>query len=450
MHRKYPFVGGLALGLILLAAAFAASGRAAEYNGATFPGLPSLDGSEHSAARGPLKTAENDAASRDDADTAEAHKRLKNELDHMRHGTRHGAADSKSTSSGSSEPAKKKADSKSGSPQPAKTSKGLAPEAAEAPHPQPQKEPVLAIDPDINRAAGRLIIMRFSGKEPSDGGPKSIRALIHDGLIAGVMFGSDNVQSRGQLKELIKFLSQGGNGAKPMFAVSEIGGSGGAFPRIKDFEPWPSERDVAATGDPDYAYLTYRSLGTYLAGLGFTMNFGPVIGTEGAARDPSASFGDSPLQAGVYAKTFILGHRDDNIITVPLVDSSDVSVRALKTLLVSYPIMPVAVSVTSGGQPFAAYDGLVRGPRFCLVSVSQGSGAAEAAANFNRGCDVLVIDGGKESPATIRDLVARGVADAIKGGTLNLAALNASAEKVSTLRSSSSDSPLPFTTRTSQ
>ncbi len=445
MHRKDSIVGALALGLALLAAASAATGRAAEYSGATFPGLPSLDGSGDLAAGGPVKTAENDAASGDDADTAEAHKRLQKELDRVRQGARRDKAESKP---GSLQPAKKTADTKSGSPQPAKKSKEPAQGAAEA-KPQPQNPAVPTIDPEINHAAGRLIIMRFGGKEPSDGGPKAIRALIHDGLIAGAMFGSDNVQSKGQLKDLIKFLSQGGNGAKPMFAISEIGGAGGAFPRIKDFEAWPSERDVAAKGDPDYAYLTYRSLGAYLAGLGFTLNFGPVVGTEGAARDPSASFGESPLQAGVYAKTFILGHRDDNIVTVPLVDSSDMAVRALKTLLVSYPVMPIAVSVTSGGQPFAPYDGLVRGPRFCLVSVSQGSDAAEAAANFNRGCDVLVIDGGRESPATIRDLVARGVADAIKSGTLNLAALNASAEKLSTLRSPSGASPVPFTTRTS-
>ena len=485
MHRKYSIVGALALGLVLLAAASAATGRAAEYSRATLPGLPSLDGSGKAATGGLVKTAENDAApSGDDAAAAEARKRLKNELDGMRRGAKHGKEDStqpakgddsksgslqpakkkddsKSASprpakkdddpkSGSSQPAKKKAETKSASPQPAKTSKETAPETAEAPHAQPQKEPVPVIDPEINRAAGRLIVMRFNGNEPSDGGPKAIRALIHDGLIAGVIFGSDNVQSKGQLKELIKFLSPSGNGAKPIFAISEIGGAGGAFPHIKDFEAWPSERDVAAKGDPEYAYLTYRSLGTYLAGLGFNMNFGPAIGTEKVASDPSASFSDSPLQAGVFAKTFILGHRDDDIITVPLVDGSDIAVRALKTLLVSYPVMPIAVSITSAAPPFAPYDGLVRGPRFCFVAVSPANDATEVAGHFNHGCDVLVIDGGKESPAKIRDLIARGVADAIKSGALNLAALNASAERLSALRSPSSSSPLPFTTRTSQ
>ena len=378
-----------------------------------------------------MKTVENGAASTgDDAAAEEARKRLKNELDRMRKGTRHEKAESKPSSQ---PPAKKKEPT---------------PEAADTPPPQPQKPPVPAVDPEINRAAGKLMIMRFSGSEPSDTGPKAIRALIHDGQIAGVMFGSDNIQSKIQLKELVKSLGQSSSEPKPLLAISEIGGAGGAFPHIKDFETWPSEREVASKGDPEYAYLTYRSLGSYLTGLGFNLNFGPTLG--GAARDPSASFGDSPLQAGVFAKTFILGHRDDNIVTVPVVDSSDVAVRALKTLLVSYPGMAIAITIASEQQPFAAYDGLVRGPRFCLITLKQGNKPAEAASSFNRGCDAIVIDGGKESPAVIRDLVVRGVSDAIQNGSLSLASLKASAQRLSALRSPSQASPAAFTTRTAQ
>jgi hypothetical protein len=249
----------------------------------------------------------------------------------------------------------------------------------------------------------------------------------------------------------MKFFREAQAEPRLIFAISEIGGSSGGLPRIKDFEAWPSEQRVASQGDPGYAYSTYRSLGSYLAGLGFTMNFGPALGTAGAAREPSASFGDNAIQAGVFAKTFILGHKDDNIIAVPVVDSSDAAVRALKTLLVSYPAMPVAAAAAGDGQPFAAYDGLVRGPRFCVVTIGERSKASEAAANFARGCDVLVIDGGKESPAAIRDLVAQGVSDIIKSGSLTLAALEASAEKLAALRSPSSPSQQDgFTTRTAQ
>jgi hypothetical protein len=427
MHRKYPFVGGLALALVLLAAA----ASAAEYSGATVPGLPWLDVFGNSPPSGEVKTVENGVApASDDAANAEARKRLKNELDRMRKGTRH-----------------EKAESKPNSQQPAKK-KEPTPEAADAPHPQPPKPPVPAVDPEISRAAGKLMIMRFSGTEPSDAGPKAIRGLIHDGQIAGVMFGSDNIQTKIQLKELVKSLGQSDGETKPLLAISEIGGAGGAFPRIKDFESWPSEREVASKGDPEYAYLTYRSLGTYLTGFGFNLNFGPALG--GASRDPSASFGDSPLQAGVFAKTFILGHRDDNIATVPVVDSSDVAVRALKTLLVSYPGMAIAVTTASEAQPFAAYDSLVRGPRFCMISLKQGSNPAEAASSFNRGCDAIVIDGGKENPAVIRELVVRGVSGAIKSGSLSLATLKASAQRLSALRSPSQSAPAAFTTRTAQ
>ncbi len=429
MHRNYPLVGGLALGLVLAAAA-----SAAEYSGATLRGLPSLDATGNSTAGAKIKIAENDASpTRDDAAAEEARKRLKNELDRVRKGNRREKAESKPASA---KPSKKKE---------------ASPAAADArqpqPQPQPQKPSAQAVDPEINRATGKLIIMRFRGSEPTDSGPKAVRTLMHEGLIAGVMFGGDNIQSKGQLKELIKSLWQGGSESKPVFAISELGGDGGSFPNVKDFESWPSEREVASKGDPEYAYLTYRSLGSFLAGLGFNLNFGPALG---AARDASASFSDSPLQAGVFAKTFILGHRDDNIITVPVVDSSDVAVRALKTLLVSYPVMPIAVTMTSEAQPFAVYDGLVRGPHFCLITLKQGGDPGEAASHFNRGCDAIVIDGGKESPAVIRDLVARGVSDSIKNGSLSLETLNASAHRLSALRSPSQSATAAFSTRTAQ
>ena len=291
--------------------------------------------------------------------------------------------------------------------------------------------------------------MRFSGSEPTDSGPKTIRSLIHEGLIAGVMFGGDDVQSKGQLKELVKSLWQGGGKPKPLFAISEIGGARGVFPHMKDFETWPSERDVASNGDPEYAYLTYRSLGSFLAGLGFNLNFGPALGAAGAARDPSASFSDSPLQAGVFAKTFVLGHGDDNIVTVPVVDGSDLAVRALKTLLVSYPAMPIAITLTSEMQPFAAYDGLVRGPRFCLIALKDGA-RRRGGQLFQPGMRRHRDRRREGKPSRRQGPCRRGVSEAIKSGALSLAMLNASAQKLSALRSPSQAAAAAFSTRTAQ
>ena len=128
MHRKYPILGGLALGLVLFAAT---AGSAAEYSGASLPGLASLDapvrpldgggrvriaqsnsGSQAGAssnedaaaaeAQKKLKKepSSGDAAaaaakkkakkepSKDDADVVEARKRLKKEIDRARQGSR--------------------------------------------------------------------------------------------------------------------------------------------------------------------------------------------------------------------------------------------------------------------------------------------------------------------------------------------------------------------------
>jgi hypothetical protein len=427
MHRKFPKLGGLALGLVLLAAA--AMGSAAEYSGATLPGLASRDAAQSAPRGGEIKTAQTDSPS--DAD-AEARKRLKQELDRMRR-----ARDN---------------DSVPTSPKPVKKTKEPgSPSAAGPPRPQPAKQPVHTVDPEINRVAGKLIILHFSGTQPSDGGPKAIHALLHEGLIAGVMFRAENIQSRAQLKELMKFLWPGGPESRPMIAIGEIGGPGDrGLPRIPDFEAWPSEQEVASKGDPEYAYSTYRSLSTYLAALGFTMNFGPALGTAAATRTPSASFGSNPLQAGVFAKTFMLGHKDAGVIAVPIVDNGEIAVRALKTLLVSNPGMPVAANPAGEPQPFAAYEGLVRGARFCLMELSRPEDAALLASNFERGCDVLVVDGGRDSPAAVRDGIVQGISDAIKHGTLSLAALNASAQKVLALLSPPPAHPDGFTTRTSR
>ncbi len=406
-------LGGLALGLVLLAAPAAAAGSA-EYSDAALPGLASPQAARSSMPYGAkVKTAQNDT---EDAAAAEARKKLKKELDRVRRGVRE---DNAAEQSKAQKPAKK------------------------------DKEPASTIDPAVNRLAGKLIIMRFSGAQPSDGGPKAIRTLLQNGLIAGAMFGAENIHARAQIKELIKFFWQGSE-PKPIFAISEIGGEGDGLPRIKDFESWPSEQQVASKGDPEYAYSTYRSLASYLAGLGFSLNFGPTLGAA-AARNPTASFGANPLQVGVFAKAFVLGHNDYNILAVPVGDGGAGSVYALKTLLVSYPELPIAAAATRETQPIAAYGGLVRGARFCMVEINQKTTPAEAADSFRHGCDILVVDPGKESPAAIRDIVAQGISDASKLGILTLGALEASAQRLQAARSAPlPPSPTGFATQTSQ
>jgi hypothetical protein len=57
---------------------------------------------------------------------------------------------------------------------------------------------------------------------------------------------------------------------------------------------------------------------------------------------------------------------------------------------------------------------------------------------FKSGCDVLVLDGGTESPAAVRDQVALALSQAVQNGSLTVDSLNAAAERFGQLRSSES------------
>jgi len=425
VHRIHPILRGLALGLALLAplaaAAAGQSGNAREYSAGGTSGLASrdvLEGSATGAAR--LVIAQADGPFEDDAG-AEARRQLRSELDRIR---RQSTGEAGTASFDPPLPVRKRA----------------AQAAAEALDPPSQRAQAAgAADPKIDRLTGQLLLLNFKGSQPADPGPRAVRALLQSGLIAGVVFGRENIQSRAQLKELMKFFWAGGAQNRPLFAIQEIGGTSDALPLVKDFEQWPSEQDVATKGDPQYAYSTYRSMGANLAALGFGMNFGPALAASGDSQDPAASFGSNPLQTGVFAKTFILGHREENVIAVPMVDGSAHSVRALKTLLVSHPATPIGSVLGNGGgaAPFSAYDGLGRGSRFCFASLSAANAASGVVNGFKRGCDVLVLDAGTDGLAAVREQIALAMSQAIRDGELSLNALNAAAERLSELRAPS-------------
>lgn len=310
--------------------------------------------------------------------------------------------------------------------------------ASEAVVSEPVRQGARPADPQAGRLAGHLLILGFRGGSPSDSGPKAIRSLLQSGLIAGTFFTRENIQSKAQLKELMKFLWSGGSQNRPIFAIREIGGTSDALPPIKDFEQWPAEGEVASKGDPQYAYSTYRSLGSALSGLGFNVNFGPVLSAPGSLRDQASSFGANPLQTGVFAKTFLLGHREENVIAVPLTDGTDHSVRAMKTLLLADPRMPVAMNTAdpSGAAALIVFERLVVGVKFCFQGPARGANPAGAVSAFAQGCDALVLDGG-DNPIATREAVSLALSQAAAAGEISLSRLEASAQRMIELRSSS-------------
>ncbi len=435
VHRIHPVLRGLALSLAFLAlpAAAAQSGGAAEYSGAGAGGLVAREAPDRSSwgqgrllmAQLVIPTAPAAPPSPEDNSGGEGRAQLRQELDRIRR-----------PNAGETAPPARFAPPMPQRKRPGQTA--AEPETAPAPQSTPA-QPRLATgpaDPKVDRLTGQLLLFNFRGTQPADSGPRAVRALMQSGLIAGVVLGRENIQGRAQLKELMKFLASAGGQTRPVIGIREIGGASEAFPSVKEFELWPSEQDVAAKGDPQYAYSTYRSMGAALGTFGFNMNFGPVLAATGDVKDPAASFGSNPLQTGVFAKTFLLGHKEENVVAVPVVDASAHSVRALKTILVSDPGVAVGAVMKEGSgiAPFAAYAGLVRGARFCFTALSAANASAGAVSGFKRGCDVLVLDGGADSPASVREQAALGITKAIQVNELSLDVLNAAAARAGELQ----------------
>jgi 3-hydroxyacyl-CoA dehydrogenase len=82
--------------------------------------------------------------------------------------------------------------------------------------------------------------------------------------------------------------------------------------------------------------------------------------------------------------------------------------------------------------------GFVKGPRFCFLTSTAGTGAPNAVESFRQGCDVLVLDEDNESPAAVREQVAQAVSEAVAKGDLTEQQLISSSQRVAVLRSQAS------------
>ncbi len=285
-------------------------------------------------------------------------------------------------------------------------------------------------DGEISALVSKIVLLGFSGTQSQDAGVKAVRSLLESSSIAGVVVGKDNIVSRTQTKDLLKSLTVGR--MKPIVALNETGGTNTALTAEKGFIPWPSQKEIAGFGDPQYAYSTYQTLTANLEWLGFTLNFGPKL----AATATSDSFSADPLKNAVFAKTFILAHRESNVVAVPIVEDGDAILRSLKTLLVSYPQTGVAAFKDSGKRLDILGSRLLSGPRFCMTSAKATTDADKIADEISAGCDVFVIDAGEQA-MSFRQKFGASVNAAVTKGTLTLAQLTTAAARLDALRSKS-------------
>jgi hypothetical protein len=281
--------------------------------------------------------------------------------------------------------------------------------------------------PSTEKLAGDLLILGFSGTEPNDAGVKAAKALLHQSQIAGVFVREENVVSRPQLRELMKALVQGK--PKPaLIAIGDPSGNSGPLVYDKGFDPWPNQAEVMEKADPNTAYTTYRTLGTNLDALGFNLVFGPRIATSEAEKA-------DPLKRAVFAKTYILGQTEAEVVAVPVVDGTDISFRTLKSLLVSYPKLAVAAaSPTGSGWPQVMTSPLLTGPRFCFVDPNAMDTAVQ---RIGKECDMFVVGKAGDKADAVRQRFVTALSAYLKSGAVAASQVTETVTRVKGLRAGS-------------
>jgi beta-N-acetylhexosaminidase len=154
--------------------------------------------------------------------------------------------------------------------------------------------------------AGQRVIYSYQGLTP----PASLLARIKAGEAAGVIFFSDNISSRAQIRGVIAQLQRAAKRSpvkKPLLMMTDQ--EGGQVRRLPG-APDQSEKEIGSSSDPtSAAHHAGRGAGVNLRGVGMNVNLAPVLDvyrTSGNFIDQyGRSYSNRPGVVGRLGSAFI-------------------------------------------------------------------------------------------------------------------------------------------------
>ena len=157
---------------------------------------------------------------------------------------------------------------------------------------------------------GQLLIVGFDGTEMTS----RISSLLTRVQPAGVILFARNIQNPEQTWQLLRECQK--CVATPLFTCVDL--EGGAVDRFRDaLGATPSAADVFATGDRKLYRKHGEIIGTNCRALGFNVDFAPVLDLAFEASQSvmgSRAVSPEPLDAITYAREFLAGLRDANVL----------------------------------------------------------------------------------------------------------------------------------------
>lgn len=177
----------------------------------------------------------------------------------------------------------------------------------------------LAQTDSLDIKIGQMLLVGMNGQQVDD----LLLENVADGKVGGVIFFEKNITSENSyinLKQATYKLQKAA--PTPLFVA--IDQEGGTVNRLKEKYGFPKSVTAEYLGQVDnldttkfYAEITASTL----AGLGFNVNFSPVVDLSINKNNPvitkfGRSFGDTPEKVAAHAAVVVDAHREFDIVTV--------------------------------------------------------------------------------------------------------------------------------------
>ncbi len=144
------------------------------------------------------------------------------------------------------------------------------------------------------------------------------KAVLMKYSFGGVIIFGQNIEEAGQTTQLISSMQEANamGGAVSSLLVS-IDQEGGYITRLSTGTSMPGNMAIAATNDPDNAYLAGDVIGSELSVQGINVDFAPVMDVNNNPSNPIIgvrSFSDDPRVVSQYGARFIDGLHNNHVM----------------------------------------------------------------------------------------------------------------------------------------
>lgn len=318
----------------------------------------------------------------------------------------------------------------------------------------------------IKKLLGSICIFGFDGTST----PDLIKKMIQEWNLGGVIFFKRNIESKEQVKELIREVKSYSSQIPLFVSVDHEGGR--VFRLPPPFTQIPPARQVAQENN---TFEVGKLMGRELREVGFNLNYAPVLDVDSNPANPiigDRSFGSDPQSVIQHALELARGLRSEGIIPcgkhfpghgdtakdshleLPVVDRSLQSleqielppfqsaiqdhIEMLMSAHVLYPALdsdwPATLSpkiLTGLLREKMGYEGLIISDDFNMKAIADHYGLGEAARLFlEAGGDIPLICRGEESEWEVLEYLEK----ALSNGSLNLSKVEKASQRVLKLK----------------